>query len=50
VPELLAPRIYYARTFRNAEGVPIEESDRWEQSLLLKQIAEACLEEARRPG
>ena len=40
----------HARTFRNAEGVPIEESDRWEQSLLLKQIAEACLEEARRPG
>ncbi len=36
-PELLAPDIYYARTFRNAE-----ESDRWEQSLLLKQIAEHC--------
>jgi len=50
VPELLAPHIYYARTFPNGEGVSIEESDRWEQSLLLKQIAEACLEEARRPG
>ena len=36
-PELLASDIYYARTFLNAE-----ESDRWEQSLLLKKIAEEC--------
>jgi len=36
-PELLAPDIYYARTFLQAE-----ESDRWEQSLLLKEIAEHC--------
>ena len=36
-PELLAPGIYYARTFQNAE-----ESDRWEQSLILKEIAEHC--------
>ncbi len=36
-PELLAPEIYYARTF---DGV--EESDRWEQSLLLTRIAEQC--------
>lgn len=36
-PELLAADIYYARTFRN-----VEESDRWEQSLLLKEMAEQC--------
>jgi hypothetical protein len=45
-PELLAPHIYYARTFPNREGVPVEESDRWQQSLLLKQIAEQCFREA----
>src|SRR2546430_2634181 len=39
-PELLAPDIYYARTFPNNDGVPVEESDRWEQSLILKQTAE----------
>lgn len=36
-PELLAPDIFYARTFHNKE-----ESDRWEQSLILKAIAENC--------
>ena len=36
-PELLSPGIYYARTFMN-----VEESDRWEQSLILKEIAEHC--------
>jgi hypothetical protein len=41
-PELLAPDIYYARTFATRDGVPVEESDRWEQSLILKQIAEDC--------
>ncbi len=46
VPELLAPEIYYARVFPNRDGVPEEESDRWEQSLLLKQIAEDCFEES----
>jgi hypothetical protein len=46
VPELLAPHIYYARTFPNREGIPVEESDRWEQSLLLKQIAEQCFQKA----
>ena len=35
--ELLAPEIYYARTFHGAE-----ESDRWQQSLLLVQIARDC--------
>jgi hypothetical protein len=36
-PELLAPGIFYARTFGGKE-----ESDRWEQSLLLMQIAKEC--------
>ncbi|MDQ2776270.1 MAG: hypothetical protein M3Y57_15335 [Acidobacteriota bacterium] len=41
-PELLAPDIYYARTFLNSAGLPAEESDRWEQSLLLKEIGREC--------
>jgi hypothetical protein len=40
-PELLAPGIFYARTFRGEE-----ESDRWQQSLLLTQIARECFAEA----
>jgi sugar phosphate isomerase/epimerase len=40
-PELLAPAIYYARTFENRE-----ESDRWQQSLVLVRIARECFEEA----
>ncbi len=45
-PELLAPGIYYARTFPGPNGEPVEESDRWQQSLLLRQIAEECYREA----
>lgn len=41
--ELLAPNIYYARTFQG-----VEESDRWQQSLLLTQIARECFAEAQR--
>jgi len=40
-PELLAPQIYYARTFDGQE-----ESDRWQQSLLLARIARECFAEA----
>ena len=40
VPELLSPKIYYARCI--PRGNAIEESDRWQQSLVLKQIAEDC--------
>lgn len=36
-PELLAPGIFYARTFNGAE-----ESDRWQQSLLIANIARDC--------
>jgi sugar phosphate isomerase/epimerase len=41
-PELLNPEIYYARVFPNTEGRLVEESDRWQQSLLLARIAEDC--------
>ncbi|HEY7208942.1 MAG TPA: hypothetical protein VH477_01615 [Bryobacteraceae bacterium] len=43
-PELLAPGIYYARTLPGGS----EESDRWEQSLVLRRIAEECYAEAHR--
>jgi sugar phosphate isomerase/epimerase len=41
--ELLGPEIYYARTFAGRE-----ESDRWEQSLVLARMARECFAEARR--
>ena len=41
--ELLPADIFYARTFNGAE-----ESDRWQQSLLLVQIARECFAEAER--
>ncbi|MGB7266641.1 MAG: hypothetical protein WBC92_14070 [Terracidiphilus sp.] len=42
-PELLGPTYYYARTFAGQE-----ESDRWQQSLVLVDIAHGCFAEARR--
>lgn len=42
-PELLAPSIFYARTFNG-----VEESDRWQQSLLLAEIARKCFADAQR--
>jgi len=45
-PELLAPNIFYARTFPDSEGVWREESDRWKQALLLNQIAASCFRSA----
>jgi hypothetical protein len=42
-PELLAPGIFYARTFQGAE-----ESDRWQQSLVLAEIARECFAAAER--
>jgi hypothetical protein len=46
-PELLAPDIYYARVFPDHNGTLREESDRWEQSLVLKKMAEECFEGAK---
>jgi hypothetical protein len=45
VPELLAPAIYYARTFHG-----VEESDRWQQSLFLKDIAAECFHRLQAPA
>ena len=42
-PELLGPEFYYARLFDGRE-----ETDRWEQSLVLVRIARECFAEARR--
>jgi sugar phosphate isomerase/epimerase len=42
-PELLGPEFYYARLFGGRE-----ESDRWEQSLVLVHIARECFAEARK--
>jgi hypothetical protein len=41
--ELLDPDIYYARTFQGSE-----ESDRWQQSLVLTEIARGCFSEAQK--
>jgi hypothetical protein len=41
--ELLAPNVYYARTFHGSE-----ESDRWQQSLVLTEIARGCFDEAQK--
>ncbi|WP_321473343.1 hypothetical protein [uncultured Paludibaculum sp.] len=46
VPELLSPRIYYGRTFPDAQGCPREECDRWSQSLVLCGLAQRCFMEA----
>lgn len=46
-PELLAPRIYYGRVWADASGALREESDRWEQSLVLARIARECFAGAR---
>jgi hypothetical protein len=46
-PELLSSTHYYARVFRNASGQFAEESDRYVQALLHKDLARACFAEAR---
>jgi hypothetical protein len=42
VPELLHPSINYARVFSDANGVYIEESDRWFESWQLAEIGKKC--------
>jgi len=45
-PELLAPGIHYARTFPDGSGEMGEESDQWDQSLILKRMAAECFRQA----
>ncbi len=45
-PELLAGTHYYARLFPDAAGRFVEESDRYSQALLYKDLARACFAEA----
>jgi hypothetical protein len=45
-PELLTGRHYYARMFPNPSGQLLEESDRYAQALLYKDLAQACFAEA----
>lgn len=49
-PELLSPRIYYARLLAVAGTERVEECDRWAQSLVLRRIAAECFESARQFG
>lgn len=46
-PELLAGTYYYARLFPDASGRFTEESDRYAQALLYKELAHICFEEAK---
>ena len=46
-PELLSGSNYYARMFPEASGRLVEETDRYEQALLLKDLAEACFAKAK---
>jgi len=45
-PELLSGRNYYARMFPNSAGTLFEETDRYAQALLYKDLARACFAEA----
>jgi hypothetical protein len=47
-PELLSGAHYYARLFPDASGDLAEESDRYAQALLYKDVARACFAEAQR--
>ncbi|MCT4705093.1 hypothetical protein MUA03_04085, partial [Enterobacteriaceae bacterium H16N7] len=47
-PELLHPAINYARTFVNAKGERVEESDRWLEAVAYAQIIRECFAEAKR--
>ncbi|MCE9615926.1 MAG: hypothetical protein K8T26_16770 [Lentisphaerae bacterium] len=47
-PELLAPAINYAQTFRQSDGTYREASDRWLDALALTRLAEACFQEGQR--
>jgi len=46
-PELLSGSIYYARLFPDAAGLLIEDSDRYAQALLYKDLARQCFDRAK---
>jgi hypothetical protein len=45
-PELLGSSNYYARLFKNAAGELVEETDRWQQALVLVNIARKAFAQA----
>lgn len=45
-PEILARTYYYARTFPNANGQLVEESDRYQQAKLYRELALICFAKA----
>lgn len=45
-PELLSPRIYYARVVYDANGRLMEECDRYAQALIVMEIARECFRKA----
>ena len=45
-PELLPAPIFYARTFPGPDGRPREETDRWQQALLLRELFEHAFDAA----
>jgi hypothetical protein len=44
-PELLTSQIYYARLVEDANGALVEDSDRYAEALLYRELAKACFEE-----
>ncbi len=47
-PEILPAKSYYARMFENQFGELVEESDRYAQALLYRDLAQACFVDAHR--
>jgi hypothetical protein len=47
-PEILSAKTYYARMFPNQSGQLVEETDRYAQALLYRDLARACFADARR--
>jgi hypothetical protein len=45
-PELLAGTYYYARLFPSDRGELVEESDRYAQALIYRDLARACFADA----
>lgn len=47
-PEILARTYYYARTFPDATGKFVEESDRYSQALIYRELVMTCFERAKK--